>query len=92
MSPAFGDTTARRHSAKQTPALACFTMPRGLHRYQQCGDLHFVTFSCYHRFPHLASPEAATLLDPALEAVRRRYGVAVLGYVVMPEHVHLLVT
>jgi putative transposase len=66
-------------------------MPRGLHRYQQCGDLHFLTFSCYHRFPHLQSAEAAELFQSALEGVRRRYGLAALGYVVMPEHVHLLV-
>jgi hypothetical protein len=24
-------------------------MPRGLIRYQQTGDLHFITFSCYRR-------------------------------------------
>jgi putative transposase len=32
------------------------------------------------------------LLLETLERVRRRYRLAVLGYVVMPEHVHLLVT
>jgi dihydrofolate reductase/REP element-mobilizing transposase RayT len=66
-------------------------MPRGLHRYQQSGDLHFLTFSCYHRLPYLKRPEAACLFESALEAVRKRYGLAVLGYVVMPEHVHMLV-
>jgi hypothetical protein len=46
-------------------------MPRGLHRYQQSGDLHFLTFSCYHRLPYLKRPEAACLFESALEAVRR---------------------
>ncbi len=31
------------------------------------------------------------LFEDALERVRRRYFFAVAGYVVMPEHVHLLV-
>ena len=67
-------------------------MPRGLRRYQQCGDLHFLTFSCHHRLPYLRDHAAAELFESALEQVRRRYGIAVLGYVVMPEHVHLLVS
>jgi putative transposase len=66
-------------------------MPRGLHRYQQTGDLHFLTFSCYQRLAYLRDHGAANQFESSLEAVRRRYGMAVLGYVVMPEHVHLLV-
>jgi putative transposase len=30
-------------------------MPSGLRRFQQTGDLHFVTFSCYRRQPKLAT-------------------------------------
>ena len=66
-------------------------MPRGLHRFQECGSLHFVTFSCYSRLPYLQTSSAAQTFERALEMVRLRYGMAVLGYVVMPEHVHLLV-
>ena len=32
------------------------------------------------------------LFEVALEASRWRYGFYVIGYVVMPEHVHLLIT
>ena len=67
-------------------------MPRSLVRYQQSGDLHFVTFSCYRRLPHLGMPAARDLFERSLEAMRRRYGFAVVAYVVMPEHVHLLVS
>jgi putative transposase len=67
-------------------------MTAGLHRYQQDGDLHFVTFSCYQRRPYLATPEARDLFESALERIRQRYEFAVIGYVVMPEHVHLLVS
>src|SRR5260370_23937762 len=66
-------------------------MPSGLQRYQHCGDLHFITFSCYRRLPYLGRAEARGLFESALERIRKRYGFAVLGYVVMPEHVHLLV-
>lgn len=66
-------------------------MPWGLQRFQNTGDLHFITFSCYHREPLLASPEARRAFESTLESVRGWYGFFVTGYVVMPEHVHLLV-
>ena len=67
-------------------------MPWGLKRYQQTRDLHFVTFSCYRRQPLLAAPHAKRCFELALEQARRQYGFYVTGYVVMPEHVHLLVS
>jgi len=66
-------------------------MPWGLRRYQQGGDLHYVTWSCYRRM-QLLDPPTRRLFEYALEAARRKYGFRVIGYVVMPEHVHLLVT
>ncbi len=67
-------------------------MTKGLKRYQQSGSFHFVTFSCYCRRPLLDSPQARCAFEQALEQVRRWYGLIVCGYVVMPEHVHLLVS
>jgi putative transposase len=67
-------------------------MTKGLVRYQQCGYFHFVTFSCHHRFPYLGEATARELFERSLEAMRLRYGFVVSGYVVMPEHVHLLVS
>ena len=60
-------------------------------RYQQTGEFHLLTFSCYRRRPHLAAVAAMELFEDALERVRLRYRFVVAGYVVMPEHVHLLV-
>jgi putative transposase len=65
-------------------------MTRGLHRYQQAGDLHFITFSCHQRRPYLERSSTRELFESALERIRTRYWFAVMGYVVMPEHVHLL--
>ncbi len=67
-------------------------MTQGLKRYQETGDLHFVTFSCYQRRAYLGSVEARDLFVRALETMRERYEFEVRGYVVMPEHVHLLVS
>jgi putative transposase len=66
-------------------------MPSGLQRYQHCGDLHFLTFSCYRRLPFFGGVDARSLFESALERIRKSYRLAVIGYVVMPEHVHLLV-
>jgi len=67
-------------------------MPKDLARFQHTGDLHFVTFSCYRRQQHLETVEVRDLFEQSLEAMRRRYDFCVAGYVVMPEHIHLLVS
>jgi putative transposase len=46
-------------------------MPWGLKRYQQTRQLHFVTFSCYHRKPLLADPQPRNIFVQTLETVRR---------------------
>jgi putative transposase len=60
-------------------------------RYQQTGQFHFLTFICFHRLAYLKTPAAMDLFDDALERCRLRSLFVVGGYVVMPEHVHLLV-
>ena len=67
-------------------------MPNRLHRYYGAGYSHFITTSCYERRPLLNSPRVRDLFLNMLEQVRRRYRFVVVGYVVMPEHVHLLLT
>ena len=54
------------------------------------GDDHFITFSCYAREPYLATTKAKDTFLDSLEQTRHKYNFDVLGYVVMPEHVHLL--
>jgi putative transposase len=67
-------------------------VPSGLRRYQQTQQLHFITFSCYRREPKLATIRARDAFELALERTRRGYRFGVVGYAVMPEHVHLLVS
>jgi putative transposase len=65
-------------------------MPTNLHRYYGAGYLHFITTSCYQRRPLLGTPQARDLFLEVMEQVRKRHQFVVVGYVVMPEHVHLL--
>jgi len=67
-------------------------MPAGLRRYYGKGDLHFITFSCYRRLPLLKTARARDLFVKELGKVRDEMGFHLLGYVVMPEHVHLLMS
>jgi putative transposase len=67
-------------------------MPWGLQRFQESGQTHFVTFTCYHRRPLLESDAARQTFERALERVRRAFELCVYGYVVMPDHVHLLLS
>src|SRR6185312_4281730 len=63
---------------------------QGLHRYYGARDLHFITCSCYRRAPLLGTARRRDLFLSILEQTRQRYGFVVVGYVVMPEHFHLL--
>ena len=67
-------------------------MPWSLKHFQESGQLHYLTFSCYHRQPKLGTLAPRDLFVKRLETVRQQYGFFVYGFVVMPEHVHLLVS
>src|SRR2546421_1441914 len=67
-------------------------MPWGLIRFQQSGQSHFVTFCCYHRRRLFTTDAGIRIFESALERVRRSFRLQVYGYVVMPEHVHLLLS
>ncbi|MGH6630279.1 MAG: REP-associated tyrosine transposase [Burkholderiales bacterium] len=67
-------------------------MPRGLKRFQESKQTHFVTFSCYRRQGRLRPPARCDLFVEKLEQTRRRFGLRIYGFVVMPEHLHLLLS
>jgi putative transposase len=66
-------------------------VPWGLKRFHESHQLHFLTVSCYHRRPNFGSVASRTIFESALERVRQQHALCVYGYVVMPEHVHLLI-
>ncbi|HKH97957.1 MAG TPA: transposase [Candidatus Sulfotelmatobacter sp.] len=67
-------------------------MPTGLERHYGKGDLHFITFSCYRRLPLLTTVRARDIFVQELARVRTETAFRLFGYVVMPEHVHLLMS
>ena len=67
-------------------------MPRRLKRYYGLDHLHYLTWSCYHRQPWLGSAARRDLFLTILEETRQRYGFVVCGYVVMPDHIRLLLS
>ena len=67
-------------------------MRNPLKRYYGRDDLHFVTFSCYRRRPFLGTTQSRDCFVRILDQVRRKKNFLLLGYVIMPEHVHLLMS
>ncbi len=67
-------------------------MPQGLKRYYGAGHLHFITCSCYQRRAWLGTSRRRDLFLRLLEETRQKYRFVVLGYVIMPEHFHLLIS
>jgi len=61
-----------------------------LRHFDHLNTARFVTFSCFHRFRLLTSPAVIQVFLEELDGVRNRLGLKLYGYVVMPEHVHLV--
>lgn len=55
------------------------------------GHAHELTFSCYKRYPFFKSERTATWLADAVHAAKAKHDFALWAYVVMPDHVHLLI-
>ena len=56
------------------------------------GHDHLITISCYERRPYFQTPKSRDLFERSLEQTRQNYDFEVHAYVVMPEHVHLLLS
>src|SRR3989304_1088523 len=67
-------------------------MHKRLKRYYGAGNLHFITCSCYQRRPLLGWARARNLFVRLLDETRGRYRFSLVGYVVMPDHIHLLMS
>ena len=68
----------------------CTLMVR-LRHYDDLDTARFVTFSCYRRYRLLVSEKTRTIILEEIDALRRKYGFHLLGYVIMPTHVHLVI-
>ena len=55
------------------------------------GHIHFLTFSCYKRLPFFKSDRAKQWLVETIVTAREKHHFALIAYVIMPEHTHLLI-
>jgi putative transposase len=67
-------------------------MTKNLKRYYGKRDLHFLTCTCYRRMAFFGSARSKGVFAKMLGEVRDRYGFSLVGYVVMPNHIHLLLS
>ena len=59
--------------------------------YDEPGHCHELTFSCYHRLQLLTNNSWRGLFCQAIDRAVERHHYRLYAFVVMPEHVHLLV-
>jgi putative transposase len=52
---------------------------------------HYTTSVCYQRVPVFRSPHACELFIEAFAETKRRIPFKLIGYVIMPDHVHLII-
>lgn len=64
-------------------------MPR-LHHFDDLQTARAVNFTCYHRYPLLTDRKTILIFLNEIAKVREKYSFGLLGYVVMPTHVHLV--
>lgn len=61
-----------------------------LRHHDDWGTARFVTFSCYQRLPSLNVSDAKQIVIEELDRARQKHKFKLIGYVLMPEHVHLV--
>jgi putative transposase len=62
-----------------------------IRHFNDPGHTHFLTFSCCQRLPFFKSDRTRQWLVEAIAKAREKHEFILLAYVIMPEHVHLLI-
>jgi len=83
-----GDTKPRYNITMALSRYVSSSRPR---RYNIPAHAHALTFSCYRRNPLLDSEPARELTAAAIERAREKHRFHLWAYVLMPEHVHILI-
>ncbi|TWT40568.1 hypothetical protein RAS1_42810 [Phycisphaerae bacterium RAS1] len=58
--------------------------------WDEPGHAHFLSYSCYRRLPLLTRDRTRRWVIDAMQSARREHDAPLCAYVIMPEHVHLL--
>lgn len=62
-----------------------------LFKSNEQNTFHYVTLVTYNRVPVFRSGHACDIFIATLEAVRQKYPYKLIGYVIMPDHVHAII-
>jgi putative transposase len=62
-----------------------------LKHYDHDGRARFITFCTHRKLPLLTNNRFRRILIQVINDVRKEEGFQLLGYVIMPEHVHLII-
>ena len=63
----------------------------GLPRFQIAGQIYYITTVIYNRLPIFTRPTFVMPLLDSLNFYRYKQEFKLLGYVIMPDHVHLII-
>ena len=64
----------------------------GFRRYVEAAHCYFITTATYRRRPLFADPRLCRIVEGNLKFYRDRMKFLLHGYVIMPDHIHLLIT
>jgi len=67
------------------------TTPPHRKRFDEPGEARFLTFSCFRRQPFLTRDRSRAWLIEGIDRALLRHPIDLWAFVIMPEHVHLLV-
>ena len=62
-----------------------------LKHYDNLGTIRFITFSCHRRLQLLMDDYIRMIIIENLKQIREKYRIKLYGYVIMPEHIHLVI-
>jgi len=65
-------------------------VPTRLHRYDFPGLMHFWTFSTYRRLTFFWHDAIKQIAVDGLRHLQSKFSICLVGYVIMPEHLHVL--
>lgn|SRR5574341_764176 len=58
--------------------------------YTELGHAHFITLVVNKRIPVFSNSETAIKAVQAIEFYQKNFGIKILGFVIMPDHLHLI--
>jgi putative transposase len=81
----------RKHGKRRNAEVLSAMHRKRVKSYNEPGHAHELTFSCFRRLPLLSRDRSRRWFVDAMDTARRKCRLLLWAYVIMPEHVHLIV-